>query len=48
MITFIYLGIVAVLIGFIIWNMLKEKDLMLQIDAALILIPLLLRLFLVK
>jgi len=48
MITAIYIGIVAVLLVFIVWNMLTEKDLMLQIDAALIMIPLLLRLFLVK
>ena len=48
MITYIYLGIVAVLLGFIIWNLFTEKDLMLQIDAALVMVPLLLRLFLIK
>lgn len=48
MITVLYLAITAIVVILIIWNMLTEKDLMLQIDAALVLIPLLLRLFLIK
>ena len=48
MITVIYLVIVAMILGFIVWNMFTEKDLMWQIDAALVMIPLLLRLFLIK
>ena len=47
-ITIIYLVIIALVVGFIVWNMFTEKDLMLQIDAALVLVPLLLRLFLIK
>jgi len=47
-ITIIYLGIIALLLGFIIWNMFTEKNLMLQIDAALVMVPLILRLFLIK
>jgi len=46
--TIVYLVIIAVLLFFIIWNMFKEKDLMLQIDAALVVIPLILRLLLIK
>jgi len=46
--TIIYLAIIAILLFFIVWNMLTEKDILVQIDAALIIIPLLLRLFLIK
>jgi len=46
--TVIYLAIIALLLGFIGWNMFTEKDVMKQIDAALVLIPLILRLFLMK
>ena len=46
--TVIYLAIVAMLLFFICWNMFTEKDVMKQIDAALVMIPLLLRLFLIK
>lgn len=46
--TVIYLVIIALVVGFIVWNMFTEKDLMVQIDAALVLIPLILRLFLIK
>lgn len=45
---YIYLAIILLLLVFIIWNMVTEKDLMLQIDAALVLVPLLLRLLLIK
>lgn len=45
---FIYLGIVLLLVIFIIMNMFKENDLFFQIDAALVLVPLILRLFLIK
>lgn len=48
LLTIIYLAIIAVLLFFIIWNMLTEKDIMVQIDAALVIIPLVLRLFLIK
>lgn len=46
--TVIYLAIIAMLLGFIGWNMFTEKDVMKQIDAALVMIPLILRLFLIK
>lgn len=47
-VTIIYLLIIALLLFFIIWNMFTEKDIMLQIDAALVIIPLVLRLLLIK
>lgn len=47
-ITIIYLAIIAFLLFFIVWNMVTEKDIMLQIDAALVIIPLVLRLLLIK
>lgn len=48
LLTVIYLAIIAVLLFFIVWNMITEKDIMVQIDAALVIIPLVLRLFLIK
>ncbi len=45
---YIYLAIIVLLLVFILWNMFTEKDLMLQIDAALVIIPLVLRLLLIK
>ena len=45
---YIYLGIVMFLLVFILWNMFKEKDILLQIDAALVVVPLVLRLLLIK
>lgn len=47
-VTIIYLAIIVFLLFFIIWNMFTEKDVMLQIDAALVIIPLVLRLLLIK
>lgn len=46
--TVIYLAIIALLVFFIGWNMFTEKDILVQIDAALIIIPLILRLLLIK
>ena len=46
--TIIYLAIIALLLVFIVWNMFTEKDIMRQIDAALVIIPLVLRLLLIK
>ena len=48
MLLFIYLGLVLFLLAFIVKNMFQEKDLLLQIDAALVIVPLVLRLLLVK
>lgn len=48
MLLYIYLGLILFLLVFIIKNMFQEKDLLKQIDAALVIIPLVLRLFLIK
>ena len=45
---YIYLAIILFLLVFIIWNMLTEKNLLVQVDAALVIIPLVLRLLLIK
>ena len=36
------------LLVLIVWNMMTEKNLMVQIDAALVIVPLVLRLLLIK
>lgn len=49
MLKFIYLAIVAFLLVLIVVNLFrKKKDVTYQIDAALVMIPLLLRLLLLK
>ena len=48
MLLYIYLGLVLFLLVFVIKNMVREKNLMLQIDAALVVDPLVLRLLLIK
>ncbi len=48
MITLIYRGIIALVIFFTVWNMFTEEDLSKQANAALILIPLTLRLLMIK
>lgn len=48
MLLYVYLGLVLFLLVFIIKNMVKERNLMLQIDAALVVVPLVLRLLLIK
>ncbi len=45
---YIYLAIVLFLLVFIVWNMIQEKNVLLQIDAALVVVPLVLRLLLIK
>ncbi len=45
---YVYLALVALLIVNIVWNMLREKDVLVQVDAALVLVPLILRLLLIK
>ena len=47
MLLYVYLGLVLFLLVFVIKNM-REKNLMLQIDAALVVVPLVLRLLLIK
>ena len=48
MLFYVYLGLVLFLLVFVIKNMVREKNLMLQIDAALVVVPLVLRLLLIK
>ena len=48
MLLYVYLGLVLFLLVFVIKNMVREKILMLQIDAALVVVPLVLRLLLIK
>lgn len=44
MLTLIYQGIIAVTIFFIIWEMFEQKDVNMQLIAAMTLIPMILRL----
>jgi hypothetical protein len=46
--TLIYQGITLVVVLLIIWHMLRERRLTEQMEAALVLIPLLLRLLMIK
>ena len=48
MLLYVYLGLVLFLLVFVIKNMVREKNLMLKIDAALVVVPLVLRLLLIK
>ena len=48
MLLYVYLGLVLFVLVFVIKNMVREKNLMLQIDAALVVVPLVLRLLLIK
>ena len=48
MLLYVYLGLVLFLLVFVIKNMVREKNLMLQIDAELVVVPLVLRLLLIK
>ena len=45
---YIYLGIILCLLVLIVWNMMTEKNLMVKIDAALVIVTLVLRLLLIK
>lgn len=45
---YVYLGIVALLLVLIVANMFKKDKLLYQLDAALVIIPLILRLLLIK
>ncbi len=46
--TWIYQGITVILILFIGWNLLREKRLAEQMVAAIVLIPLILRVLMIK
>ena len=48
MLLYVSLGLVLFQLVFVIKNMVREKNLMLQIDAALVVVPLVLRLLLIK
>ena len=48
MLLYVYLGLVLFLLVFVIKNMVREKNLMLQIDAALVVVPLVLRLLVIR
>lgn len=48
MLKYIYLGITALLLVLIVRNLFREKSIYFKIDAVLIIIPLVLRLFLIK
>ena len=48
MITWIYRGIIAVVLIFTIWNLFDEEKITLQANAALVVIPLILRLLMIK
>ena len=45
---YVYLGIVALLLVLIVANMFKKDKVLYQLDAALVIIPLILRLLLIK
>lgn len=48
MITWIYRGIVALVLVFTVWNLFREKSIARQANAALVVIPLVLRLLMIK
>lgn len=48
MITLIYRGIIAVVLIFTIWNLFDEEKITHQANAALVVIPLILRLLMIK
>ena len=46
--TLIYRGIVLIVVLLIVWHMVRERRLKEQIEAALVLLPLILRLLMIK
>ena len=48
MITIIYRLILALIVGLVGWNLFTEKKLTMQLNAAMVLIPLFLRVLMVK
>lgn len=48
MITLIYRAIVAVVLIFTVWNMFDEEKITLQANAALVVVPMILRLLMIK
>lgn len=47
-ITLIYRAIIAVVIGLVAWNLYTEKELTKQLNCAMVLIPLVLRVLMIK
>jgi len=45
---YIYLAIMAGILALIVWNFITEKDWLKKVCAAMVIIPFLLRLFLIK
>ena len=48
MMTYVYLALVLYILVMVVLNILKEKSLMKQVNAALVIIPLLLRILRIK
>nr|WP_317280287.1 hypothetical protein [uncultured Fusobacterium sp.] len=48
MMMYIYLALVLYVLIMVVLNLLEEKDLMKQLNAALVIIPLLLRILMIK
>lgn len=48
MITLVYRGIVALVLVFTVWNLFSEEKLVNQANAALVVIPMVLRLLMIK
>ncbi|NLW43382.1 MAG: hypothetical protein GXY89_09630 [Tissierellia bacterium] len=48
MITLIYRGLIALVLGFTVWNLFTEEKIVNQANAALVVIPLVLRLLMIK
>lgn len=48
MITLIYRGLIALVLGLTVWNLFTEEKVLEQANAALVVIPLLLRLLMIK
>lgn len=46
--TIVYLVILAFVLGLVIWNMLTEKKVLNQLTAMMVIIPLVLRLLMIK
>ena len=47
MLMYVYLGLILFLLIFVLKDMFREKNLLAQIDAALVVVPLILRLLLI-
>lgn len=48
MLTYIYLALVAIVLALVIWNLFTEKKFINQLSAIMVVIPLVLRLLLIK